>query len=411
MICANAIAERLAYQASKPSSGKEAKEAAASAAAAAVVGIDEDGDGVPDMAVPIVFSVGGGAMPGGAHAEKLGTYLPQQNTTNDRPFYAHESNPSLLLWWSKDRWWLGKRDELGRNRGWLKVKCKDFVPPEKGWIVYNTKEKTWCEATDLKCTNGERIVMGGETPDNAHAEKLGEFCKTADVINDRPAFCRETRPNLMLWWAGGRWWLGKREELGTNRGWVKCHSEAMSPLELADGQMWLVYSSAQKKWLSGDKLWCKVNDEFVPSAAAAAASAAGPEKDADAPKIDKWEVHVCSEGDEPEVFWSTLGGKQKYAAGGGGDASSTHEPRLFECSDQTGAFRVEEVLDFSQEDLEHTDVYILIATRIHMCGSGGRTRTSVRHGLQWRRPQPSSIKQSPPRRPEHQEAASAREGW
>lgn len=60
---ANSIAARLAYQASTASPGQEAA-AAAAAAAAAVVNIDDDGDGVPDMAVPIVLALAaGGATP------------------------------------------------------------------------------------------------------------------------------------------------------------------------------------------------------------------------------------------------------------------------------------------------------------------------------------------------------------
>ena len=62
--------------------------------------------------------------------------------------------------WAKGRWWLGKRDEMGKNRGWLKVKTEDYTPPKSGWIVYVTKEKEWKEATELSCTPAERIVLG-----------------------------------------------------------------------------------------------------------------------------------------------------------------------------------------------------------------------------------------------------------
>ena len=184
-----AIKQRLEYAASI----KVDPEAAAAAAAAALVEVDEDGDGIPDMAVPLVFTTGAGSMPGGSHEEKLGVYLPQVGTENERPFYAHESNPGLRMWWAKGRWWLGKRDEQGRNRGWLKVKDDSFQPPKCGWIVYATKEKAWRDATDLTCIDAERIAVGGESPGNVHGEKLGEFCRTTDTVNERPVYCREAR--------------------------------------------------------------------------------------------------------------------------------------------------------------------------------------------------------------------------
>ncbi|RVE58809.1 hypothetical protein OJAV_G00197440 [Oryzias javanicus] len=69
---------------------------------------------------------------------------------------------------------------------------------------------------------------------------------------------------------------------------------------------------------------------------------------------------VVMEGQEPANFWVTLGGKSSYAS----DKRLHREdliysPRLFECSNQTGRFRMTEVYDFAQSDLDEDDVMLL----------------------------------------------------
>lgn len=61
---------------------------------------------------------------------------------------------------------------------------------------------------------------------------------------------------------------------------------------------------------------------------------------------------------ESEEFWAPLGGKGDYPKtktleGGARD------PRLFQCHDHAGGFRVEEIFDFSQDDLINEDVMML----------------------------------------------------
>ena len=55
------------------------------------------------------------------------------------------------------------------------------------------------------------------------------------------------------------------------------------------------------------------------------------------------------EGSEPADFWAPLGGKEDYAAFSPSEAPKP--PRLFQCSDAGGAFRVDEIVDFQQDDL------------------------------------------------------------
>ncbi|XP_067673342.1 advillin-like [Haliotis asinina] len=66
------------------------------------------------------------------------------------------------------------------------------------------------------------------------------------------------------------------------------------------------------------------------------------------------------EEDEPLEFWDTLGGKEAYATGKRLQTSGNDmPPRLFQCSNASGRFLVEEIVNFSQEDLVEDDVMLL----------------------------------------------------
>uniref|UniRef100_A0A3P9HW53 Villin-like n=1 Tax=Oryzias latipes TaxID=8090 RepID=A0A3P9HW53_ORYLA len=69
---------------------------------------------------------------------------------------------------------------------------------------------------------------------------------------------------------------------------------------------------------------------------------------------------VVMEGQEPANFWVALGGKSSYASDKRLQKEELiHSPRLFECSNQTGRFRMTEVYDFAQSDLDEDDVMLL----------------------------------------------------
>ena len=62
------------------------------------------------------------------------------------------------------------------------------------------------------------------------------------------------------------------------------------------------------------------------------------------------EVVKVPEGSEPEEFWAALGGKGEYASNNWlAQELPNYPPRLFQCSNATGKFTVEEIFDFAQE--------------------------------------------------------------
>mmetsp|Transcript_27256 Transcript_27256/g.70651 ORF Transcript_27256/g.70651 Transcript_27256/m.70651 type:complete len:415 (-) Transcript_27256:108-1352(-) len=74
-------------------------------------------------------------------------------------------------------------------------------------------------------------------------------------------------------------------------------------------------------------------------------------------KGDRSNVPV-NEGEEPEDFWTALGGKGEYAKVAPGQLVA-QAPRLFDCSDCTGDNQIFEVFHFDQGDLKDGDCYIL----------------------------------------------------
>ncbi|XP_062841363.1 villin-1 [Trichomycterus rosablanca] len=76
--------------------------------------------------------------------------------------------------------------------------------------------------------------------------------------------------------------------------------------------------------------------------------------------LSQQEKQVVMEGQEPAQFWVALGGKAPYASDKRLEKEvSAHSPRLFECSNQTGRFRMTEVGQFNQDDLDEDDVMLL----------------------------------------------------
>lgn len=71
---------------------------------------------------------------------------------------------------------------------------------------------------------------------------------------------------------------------------------------------------------------------------------------------ESYTVSILNEGEEPELFWSALGGQKEIDQ----DASFIHYTRLFRCSNDKGYFSIsEKCSDFCQDDLADDDIMIL----------------------------------------------------
>jgi len=70
---------------------------------------------------------------------------------------------------------------------------------------------------------------------------------------------------------------------------------------------------------------------------------------------------TLNEGAETDAFWTALGGKGEYP-NSKDLASGAVDPRLFHCTTaKTGTFKIDEIFNFSQDDLINDDVIILDA--------------------------------------------------
>lgn len=119
-------------------------------------------------------------------------------------------------------------------------------------------------------------------------------------------------------------------------------------------------------------------------------------------------VENVFEGSEKEDFWKALGGKTAYN-NVINEAAAEFEPRLFQCSNATGNFEVEEIFDFTQEDLVSDDIMLLDAwSEVYLwIGNGANAeekKMSLETAIQY-------LKNSPGRNPDNTPILTVKQGF
>ena len=69
---------------------------------------------------------------------KGGTYFLQEDKTNNKPFWIHQSG-YRAIWWN-DYWMVGNFEDLGKDLGSIKYPSNNESPPNQvtnGWQFYD----------------------------------------------------------------------------------------------------------------------------------------------------------------------------------------------------------------------------------------------------------------------------------
>ena len=192
-----------------------------------------------------------GAPVNGLHKDKMGEFRMMSATeVNGKPVYEKEPAISHMVWASNGYWYVGKRDELGKQAGWMQVRDSAPLPEEITgvWQIWNQMDKRWIpsEAVRVTAVGNERVAIVGPTPAacSIYADKLGTYRRVKGQEANGHAFYRRSDIDAMLWHAGGVWWIGPSASLGKQSGFWRCGDSARVPeaikgcWEVGDGTAW-----------------------------------------------------------------------------------------------------------------------------------------------------------------------------
>ena len=157
----------------------------------------------------------------GEFARRLGQEV------NGRPIYAQVGNDNRMIWYAAGYWYLGKKSELGKSQGWLCV--RDPAPaPELVQSIWRVGDgERLHQAPNVRCAaiGARTIEVLGAPVNGLHKDKMGEFRMiSATEVNGKPVYEKEPAVSHMVWASNGYWYVGKRDELGKQAGWMQVRS-------------------------------------------------------------------------------------------------------------------------------------------------------------------------------------------
>ena len=80
------------------------------------------------------------------------------------------------------------------------------------------------QAPNVRCAaiGARTIEVLGAPVNGLHKDKMGEFRMiSATEVNGKPVYEKEPAVSHMVWASNGYWYVGKRDELGKQAGWMQ----------------------------------------------------------------------------------------------------------------------------------------------------------------------------------------------
>lgn len=167
----------------------------------------------------------------------LGIYEKRAASVNGFPSYVKADDPKTFLYYRSNCWYIGRR--LGQPRG--KFFGYGLLPEANlRWraVVPGSPKGSKAPSIRLQCAAGRTAIdaifavaspylaLAGHAPEPRLAPVLGVYEKASTMVNGYPSYVSASAPQrrgqqaarMMVWRAGGHWYVGAEEHLGQCKG-------------------------------------------------------------------------------------------------------------------------------------------------------------------------------------------------